>query len=69
MGEKVLFKNIGKTKLNQDAYVDILTPTEVRNNVTVYTYKEYYRHLQLAKHNFIQEGIRFQHETVYCGQI
>ena len=34
-GEKVLLKNAGKTKFNQDTYIDPYTVTEVWNNGTV----------------------------------
>ena len=36
-GDKVLLKNVWKTKFNQDAYIGPYTLTEVQNNGTVLT--------------------------------
>ena len=38
-GDKVLLKNVLKTKLSQDAYIGPHTVTEVRNNGTVHARK------------------------------
>ena len=38
-GEKVLHKNVWKTKFNQDAYIDSHIITSVRNNGTTRAHK------------------------------
>ena len=38
-GDKVLLRNVWKTKFNQDAYIGSYTVTEVQNNGTVRAHK------------------------------